>query len=289
MTRSAAEVEAEVEASRDELDRNVEALKSKMTPGQLFDEATRTMGGAGQQVASKFIEQAKENPMPLAVMGLGLAWLMMTSNKSRGSSYSGGEVRSYSPRTQGYGSGATGYGAASSGGGLREKAHELGDKASELISGAKDKLSSGSSAISESGRAGIQALGSVAGGLGERAERMRYRAQNSFTDSLEHEPLLIGAAGLLVGAAIGAALPATDAENRLVGPMRDKVVGKGKDVAQTGLQQAADAVQSAYGAVKSELQSGEGDGQDMASRVEGAARAGVQAAKDELQSAPPAH
>ena len=70
MMKSAEEVEREVEASRGELDRTVEALKDKMTPGQIFDEATRAMGGAGQQVMSKFVDQARENPMPLAVMGL---------------------------------------------------------------------------------------------------------------------------------------------------------------------------------------------------------------------------
>ena len=82
MTTSAMDAEREVEASRGRLDQTMEALRDKMTPGQLFDEAMHTMGGAGSQIASKFVEQAKENPLPLAVMGLGLAWLMSSNNRS---------------------------------------------------------------------------------------------------------------------------------------------------------------------------------------------------------------
>ena len=67
MTKTAADIEREVEASRSNLDRTVESLKDKMTPGQLFDETSRALGSTGQQVFAKFVEQAKENPMPLAV------------------------------------------------------------------------------------------------------------------------------------------------------------------------------------------------------------------------------
>lgn len=96
MTKTAEDVEREVEASRGNLDRTVEALKGKMTPGQLFDEAAHAMGGAGQEMFSKFVDQAKENPMPLAVMGLGLAWLMSTSNKG-GARPTTAEERSFAP------------------------------------------------------------------------------------------------------------------------------------------------------------------------------------------------
>jgi hypothetical protein len=282
MTRSAAEVEAEVEASRDELDRDVEALRQKMTPGQLFDEATRTMGGAGQQVASKFLEQAKENPMPLAVMGLGLAWLMSSSNKSgrqeRYSSGYSGETRSFGARSY----------DGSEGGGLREKAHEIGEKASDMISGAREKLSAGTGSIGEGGRAAVQNLSSMARPVANRAREVGYQAQRSFTDTLEREPLLIGAVGLVVGAAVGLALPPTPVENRLVGPMRDRLANKGKDLAQTGLEQASSAAQAAYEGVKSELQQGgEGDERDLSEKVEGAARKGVKAAQEDLKSSAP--
>ena len=41
MTKTSAEIELEVEATRGNLDRTVEALKGKMSPGQLVDEVGR--------------------------------------------------------------------------------------------------------------------------------------------------------------------------------------------------------------------------------------------------------
>jgi hypothetical protein len=281
MNRTAAEVEAEVEASRSELDRNVEALKQKMTPGQLFDEAARLMGGTGQQVASKFVEQAKANPMPLAVMGLGLAWLMASNN--RAPSY--GERRSFAPGDE-YGYGWEGDQAAREGGGLKEKAAGAGETASHALSSAREKLSAGAGSMADRGRAAGQQLGSATSAARERAGQVAHQAQRTFQQTLESEPLLIAGLGLIVGAAIGASLPSTAAEDRVMGEARDRVVGKGKDLAQTGLQKASGVAQTAYGAVKSELQTDSGGG--LEERVEGAVRAGVEAARDEAQ-APPAH
>jgi len=98
---------------------------------------------------------------------------------------------------------------------------------------------------------------------------------------LEREPLLLGAAGLLVGAAIGAALPSTDLEDRLVGPTRDKVLHKGKDLAQAGMQQAGDVAQTAYTALKTELQESADTGASPAERVEDAVRTAASAARGE--------
>lgn len=317
MTRSAAEVEAEVEASRNELDRNMEALRSKMTPGQLFDEAARMAGGTGQQVASKFVEQAKANPMPLAVMGLGLAWLMVSNNKQSASTYGYGyaspEPRSYAAEG-GYGGGWDGgdYGEASrSHGGLAagvkdrvqglgekaqgvghdlsDKARNLGDKASEMISGAREKLAGGAASISDSGRNAAQGLSqgieTMAGNVRQQAAQVGQQAQRTFLDTLHSEPMLIAGLGIIVGAAIGAALPSTPAEDKYLGETRDKLLNKGKDLAHTGLQQASTAAQAAYGSVKDELAQG-ADGADLTDRVESAARSGAQAVRDSLQQGP---
>jgi len=273
MNRSSAEVEAEVEASRNELDRNVEALKQKMTPGQLFDEAARAMGGTGQQVASKFAEQAKANPMPLAVMGLGLAWLMMSNNRqgSQTSGYVSAEPRSFASGSYGGPSGGVTEG-------LKDKAHAVGDKAHELMSGVQDKIAGAKSSLADTGRSAGQSLG----GVRDKATDLGRHAQQTFLDTLQSEPLLLAGIGLVVGAAIGASLPHTAAEDRYLGETRDKLLEKGKDLAQTGMEKASSAAQATYSAVKSELQNGDGE-REPADRLGDAARSGVQAAQEQLQ------
>ena len=68
MTKTAADVEREVEASRNDLDRTVEALKDKMTQGQIFDEASRAMGSAGRDVVAKVVEPARSANITVTVL-----------------------------------------------------------------------------------------------------------------------------------------------------------------------------------------------------------------------------
>lgn len=266
MMKSAADVEREVETSRNDLDRTLEALKDKMSPGQLFDEASKAMGATGQQVFSKFMEQAKENPMPLAVMGVGLAWLM-TSSGHRGTS------RAYEPRSF----------ASDGHGGIGQAAHNLGDKASDLLSSAKDRISGVASAVGEGGRSAMHDASATAGSAMEKAGHYRDQAKDGFARMLESEPLLLGAVGLIVGAAIGAALPHTDLEDQAVGPLRDKLLHKGKDLARDGLQQVGGAAQAAYDGVKDELANPPLEGESLTDRAETVARAGALAARDQFQ------
>ncbi len=84
MTRSSAEIEREVEQTRGEIDRTVEALKDKMTPGQLIDELTQSLKGTGAaDMVGTLGAQVKENPLALAMVGAGMAWLMIGKGSSQ--------------------------------------------------------------------------------------------------------------------------------------------------------------------------------------------------------------
>jgi hypothetical protein len=65
------------------------------------------------------------------------------------------------------------------------------------------------------------------------------RVQNGFQRLLQDNPLLVGAAAVLVGAAVGAAVPETESENRLMGEARDTVVDRAQEMAKS----AANTVQ----------------------------------------------
>ena len=67
MSPSSSQIEREVEASRANLEETVEALKDKMSIGQIVDEASRYLGDSGgAEVLAKLGEQARANPLPLA-------------------------------------------------------------------------------------------------------------------------------------------------------------------------------------------------------------------------------
>ena len=301
MTKTAADVEREVEASRGNLDRTVEALKDRMSPGQLFDEANRAMGGAGQQVLSRLIDQVRENPLPVAMVGLGLAWLM--TSQGRSGAHAAVEPRSFSPSIQTYGGLGSelqaGGGSAPNGGGhglaegVGDALKSAGGKASDLLHGAKDSIASaashvghaGSSAASSVSQAGLRArhdtmdaARQAASGVGGMAQR----AQSTVSDLLEREPLLIGALGVMVGIAVGAAIPTTATEDRLMGQARDDLMQKGHELVDQTVGQATGAAQAAVDSVKQGLQNADADA-TPADRAGDVVRRAVQAAADVLK------
>ena len=290
MTRSAAEVEEEVVAQRDQLDRTVEALKEKMTPGQMFDEATHAMGGAGQQVLAKFFEQAKENPMPLAVIGLGLAWLMSSSKKPSSSFSYGDPAATYQQAGAPESDGASKVeeGVSNAVPTIADRASDLASAAGQLASGAGQKasdmtgsaghaLSDAAASASRLGQSAAWGLKSAVQGATERANTVGGDAQQRVTDLFQREPLIIGAVGLFVGVALGATLPATPAEDELLGPMHDRILDKGKEIASHALATTSDAGRAALDALKSELSAA-----DIPSAVHDVTHSAVQAAKGAL-------
>jgi hypothetical protein len=80
MTPSAQDAERAVEASRARLDETVDALKDKLTPGQMFDDMTRSFAGSsGGEMFANLGSQVRDNPLPLALIGAGVALLAIRS------------------------------------------------------------------------------------------------------------------------------------------------------------------------------------------------------------------
>ena len=85
MSKSSAQLEREAEQTRSELAATLEELRSRITPGQLVDQ---TLNFARESNVGELVRNlgrdARENPLPLALVGTGLAWLMMTNGRRRG-------------------------------------------------------------------------------------------------------------------------------------------------------------------------------------------------------------
>lgn len=272
-TKSSAELELEVEDARGRIDRTVEALKDKMQPRELFDEATRMMGGASNKVLTTAVDQLRENPVPMALIGLGVAWMAISQARRGGASATYGSYASY----EGYDDGDAGLKDK-----VRSKVTAAKAKVSAATETAKDKLSSARSSAGESLDEARGRVSGLAQTAQMRAGEYSRMARDKFDDTLETEPLVIGAIGLAVGAAIGAALPASDMERRYMGPARSKAAEKAK----ASLGEVKDVAQRAYGQVKDELhrQTGpEGEGTTLADKAAAVAQAGARTVKDEVE------
>lgn len=275
MTKTSAEIEREVEETRGRIDQTVEALKDKMQPKEMFDEATKMMSGASNKVLTTAVEQLRENPIPIALIGLGVAWLAIgqTRRSSGEGSYRGS---GYYPTYEGY-----------------DQDESLGAKVKAKADAAKAKLSAGAQSakakLSDVQHQAADGVGDLRGKAGdyahlaqEKAGEYGRAAKQRFDETLDSEPLVIGAIGLAVGAAIGASLPSTPVERRYIGPARAKVA----DRAKSSLDEVKHVAERAYGQVKEELhrQTGaDGEGSSLREKATAVAEAGSRAVKTELE------
>jgi ElaB/YqjD/DUF883 family membrane-anchored ribosome-binding protein len=272
-TKTSAEIEREVEDARGRVDRTVEALKDKMQPRELFDEATRMMGGTSNKVLTTAVEQLRENPIPIALIGLGIAWLAISQTRRQAAAeYPEG----YYPTHEGYDEDE----------GLRAKVRARAEAAKARLADTAEKAKARLASAQSSAEEGVSAARGKATEYAHLAqekagEYSRY-ARQRFDDTLDQEPLVIGAIGLAVGAAIGAAMPATPVERRYFGPARSKAA----DAAKQSLEQAKEIAQRAYGQVKDELhrQTGPaGEGSTLAEKAQAIAEAGAKTVRDDLE------
>lgn len=241
MTKSSAELEREVEEARGRLDRTVDALKTKMQPQELFDEAKRMMGGASNKAMHTAADQLKENPIPIALIGLGVAWLAMNQTRRRHAADAYGD--GYYPVHEGYDDSERLTGK------VKARADAAKARLSESATKAKGKLTEVQHQAAEGASRARGRAGELIHTAQEKAGEYGRTARHRFDDTLENEPLVIGAIGLAVGAAIGAALPPTPAERRYFGPARRAAAERAKE----SLGEVRHVAQRAYGQAKDEL------------------------------------
>ena len=83
--RSPDEIEADLDHTRARMEADLAALQDRLSPGYLMDEALRYVRtGAVAEYFRNLGEAAKRNPMPLALVGTGLAWLAFSGRRDSG-------------------------------------------------------------------------------------------------------------------------------------------------------------------------------------------------------------
>ena len=262
--RRTREIRAEIEQTREDMSETIDAIQEKLRPGNIMSDAkervknatterVRNMVGSASETAQDAMEQtrhyagdvvegARNNAIPVAMIGVGLAWLLVDRFRGNGRDYEEGYYRSGYRTPRAYESddyyryGATGY--VASGGYEESESGRYPDRSSgtNLSEGFNRASSRASEAASQTGR---------------KMARAGRRTRNQFQRLLHDNPLLVGAAAMMVGAAVGIALPETERENELMGEAKDNVVERAQDMAKN----AASRAQEAAGDVASEVAS----------------------------------
>lgn len=75
--KTSADIQREIDQDRQRIGSRIDAIQERMSPGQLIDEVLTYAKGSGSgEYVSNLGQALKNNPLPVALMGVSLAWLM---------------------------------------------------------------------------------------------------------------------------------------------------------------------------------------------------------------------
>ena len=80
--KSPEELQREVEQTRSEISETLDEIERQLSPGQMLDQALGYFGGS-RQIGMAVGDLVVRNPVPVALIGLGFAWLAFAGSRSR--------------------------------------------------------------------------------------------------------------------------------------------------------------------------------------------------------------
>ncbi len=174
MTQRSEQLKQEAEQSRAHLAETLEELRGRITPGQVVDQFVDYAGDSG---AGEFFRnlgrQAVSNPLPVTLIGAGLAWLML-AGKSSGS----GMGRSAMEKGRGL-AGEAADTLSRWGSGASETARDLKDRTADGVSRSMGNVRSSASSLGEGEAMGSSMAGSASEKAGSAYEAMTNKAASA--------------------------------------------------------------------------------------------------------------
>ncbi len=268
--KSSDQIKADIERTRSEMTEKIDTIQDRLSPDNLkmqaqtmvqdimqesADAITDFLKTSAQQAGQTLVETVKKNPLPSAVLGLGLGWLLMnTMNNQRGESddrsrgYEMGDRMGYRS-DMGYGQGSYGRSGYSQGGYGQEYGRGMGQGS---MIGARASYT-GDYGYEEWQESDIQYNDNRGGGFGDKAGDMAGKVGRTAKDAAGKVGDTVGGAaqniaGSVAGAVQGAAGAVQDAAGSVadtVSGAAQSIAGKVGDTAGSMAQQGSDLGQQA--------------------------------------------
>ncbi len=239
------DIQHEIERTRGEMAGTLQAIERKLSPRQLLDQAVDTMRDLASDQSRVGI-MMRDNPLPLAVIGLGIGWLAMSGTRARRAEASPYDAAT--PSASAEWSAETDYAPAAAMGAQAGYGADSGY--GEDLASVRERARR----VAEQARQGWQRASSVTGQRVSEWSRTAGEAASDAADrtweAYQDHPLTMGAVALVLGAAIGAMLPPTRIEARVVGNAAADVVRKAQVAGNDLMEKAGQAAKSAIRAAK---------------------------------------
>ncbi|MDQ7732980.1 DUF3618 domain-containing protein [Halomonas sp. SpR1] len=286
--RSPEEIEKDINQSRERLDTTLNEIEERFSPQQLLNTSYEYLrhGGANEFVAN-LGTTIKQNPLPFLVTTAGLGWMMLSQRQPNRSQqqyasnldqrfYTGGQPSSNTSGAHGspgipihegthpnaamhaqpVGGGGTEH-SSDSQGRMGEMAHKAKDSAQHLGQKAKQTAQQWGDKAHHLGDNMRDSTSHLQHGthnnlhnMGQRARR----AEGQASDFIQEHPLVAGALGFALGAALGGIFPATKKEDEYMGEYRDRVLHKAAETGQEQMDKAQHSIHEKAESYKGESQ-----------------------------------
>lgn len=235
--RSATDLEREGEQIRADLDRTLDEIQQRLSPVELMDRSVEFLRDNGMDLLREAGETVRRNPVPILLTAAGLVWLTSSIVSSR----SGGR---YQGRYDADGNDLSQYRAQSRGSYSHPGYGSRNDYEDDWDESTHGRVSNAAHKVKSTTR---QMKGRVQNRLSNSMDSVRsgtHRASSHFNNLVQEQPVALGAIALAAGALLGAAIPMTRYENRMVGPIHDRTMARAKEVGQREYENIREAVAS---------------------------------------------
>lgn len=196
--REPEQLERTADRLRADLDRTLDALERRLSPSQLLDRSLAYLRDHGGDLAHTVGDTVRRNPVPIALAAAGIGWLIVSATRSR-------EPIDVTPE------------AAHADEPPYDEAY--GDESPYADAGLR--------------RAGFQSRLTRARA---KTRRVTRRAQFRAISAVEERPMLFGGLAVALGALLGAVIPSTQYEDKVVGQVRDRAVERARQMGERQYQ-----------------------------------------------------
>ncbi|MDB5544862.1 MAG: hypothetical protein JWO64_2011 [Hyphomicrobiales bacterium] len=201
--------------------------------------------------------QLRDNPLPLLLISAGVGLMMSRSFRSDGyrggfgmyrDDASGDLMRRTADPTAGFGNERDDYGsrAASASSGMMSSVRDT-------VSSVTDTVSQQASSLADTVRDTYSSSVDRMSDMTDRAGDYTNRARSGLSTLATEQPLVLGALGLLAGAALAAMLPRTQIEEEYVGSAARQLRDQASDMASDTFERAKGAASKAVEAASQEF------------------------------------
>lgn len=271
-------IERGLAETRARLDARLEQLEKRLSPGRLVDDGLDYLRhGQGAEFARNLSAELRDNPLPVAVTGIGLAWLMAVSalpskgNTRIPATATGDLYDDVAARASRAGESVTRFTNETEEdfqtriAEARAQILGLQRQVSETASAFIDRVTQAFDTAQQSARERLEQMqqtvqewgetvfdqtrrtGAAVNQAARQGRQMVSQATSNLIGTVNDNPLLLGALGLTAGVLLAASLPVTEQEEALAAPLAGAVQRAADDVIDRAKRAAGAAYETLTG------------------------------------------